>query len=830
MAGGEGTRLRPLTYNWPKPMLPIANKPMMEHVIALLKRHGFEDLVVTVAFMANAVRTYFGDGSEFGVRIVYATEQVPLGTAGSVLNAAEELGERFLVISGDVLCDVDLSALVQFHEQRGAVATIGLYRVPNPLEFGIVITDQDGRIERFLEKPSWGEVFSDTVNTGIYVLEPEVLSYIPAGEPVDFSQDVFPKLLADNKELYGHVLDGYWEDVGTLEAYLRAHADVLAGKVNLTKEGFELRPGVFVGEGSQIHPSATIHGRAMIGPHCRIGPHARVGPDAVLGPNVRLGEGAIVENSVIHDNTFIGAHATLRSTIVARKCDIRENAYLDEGSVVGESCFVGAGAIIEHGVKVYPNKTVEAGAVVNTSIVFESRAARSLFGQTGVVGLANVDITPELATRLAMAWASSLPIGTTVTASRDSSRAARMLKRALMVGVNAAGVSVEDLEVTTLPVTRFAVRAGQRQGGVSVRLAPNNPEMVLVRFMGPDGIDVDSSIQRKIERLYQREEFRRVPAGEIGDIDFPGRTAESYTAELVKHLNLARIREARFKLVLDYSYGTASFVMANVLSKLGAEVLGVNPYGSTREAISADPAAQARNVSELVKAAGASLGAVIDKDGEELTLIDERGHVISADSALLVFSLLVAQAVKGAAIGAPVSASHALERCVGRYGATVTRAKVSFSELMRLALSGEVDFVGSTWNAFIFPRFLPAFDAVASLAFLLDLLALTSMPLSAVHESIPPVVVAHREVALPWEAKGALMRSLVEDPLYPGEPDLVDGIKYHLPQGWVLLLPDPERAVVHVFAEHDVAERSEGLASEAERKLASRLAALGALR
>jgi len=171
MAGGEGTRLRPLTSNQPKPMLPMANRPMMEHVVNLLRRHGMDEIVVTVAFMANSIRTYFGDGSELGVKMVYATEETPLGTAGSVLNARDELDDRFVVISGDVLTDIDLSAVVEHHVRKGALATLALCSVENPLEFGIVITRPDGTIERFLEKPSWGQVFSDTINTGIYVLE-----------------------------------------------------------------------------------------------------------------------------------------------------------------------------------------------------------------------------------------------------------------------------------------------------------------------------------------------------------------------------------------------------------------------------------------------------------------------------------------------------------------------------------------------------------------------------------------------------------------------------------------------------------------------------------
>src|SRR5919205_242757 len=286
MAGGEGSRLRPLTSNQPKPMMPLVNRPMMEHIIRLLKEHGFDDIVVTLAFVPQAIRTYFGDGSEFGVRMVYATEESPLGTAGSVRNARDELTERFLVISGDVLTDIDLRAIVSYHEERGALATIGLTPVEDPLEFGIVITRDDGTIERFLEKPTWGQVFSDTINTGIFVCDPAVFDYIPEGEVVDFSGDVFPQLLADGKPLYGHVAEGYWEDVGTLEAYLRAHHDVLDSKVSVDVPGFRIAEGVWLGEGAEVDPAASVTGPAIIGDYCRVEAGAQLLEYSVLGTNV----------------------------------------------------------------------------------------------------------------------------------------------------------------------------------------------------------------------------------------------------------------------------------------------------------------------------------------------------------------------------------------------------------------------------------------------------------------------------------------------------------------------------------------------------------------
>ena len=219
MAGGEGTRLRPLTSNQPKPMVSLCGKPCMEHIVELLKKHGFDETVVTLMFLPKVIRDYFGDGSSLGLSMQYSVEQAPAGTAGSVKLAEDHLrDDTFLVISGDALTDFDLGEIVAFHKQRGAMVTIALKRVENPLDFGVVVVDDEGRIDRFLEKPTWGQVFSDTVNTGIYVLEPEVFDHIPADTKYDFSQDLFPKLFEMGAPLYGYVAEGYWQDIGSLLA------------------------------------------------------------------------------------------------------------------------------------------------------------------------------------------------------------------------------------------------------------------------------------------------------------------------------------------------------------------------------------------------------------------------------------------------------------------------------------------------------------------------------------------------------------------------------------------------------------------------------------
>jgi mannose-1-phosphate guanylyltransferase/phosphomannomutase len=818
MAGGEGSRLRPLTSNQPKPMMPLVNLPMMEHIVTLLRRHGFDEIVVTLAFMPNAIRTYFGDGSEFGVRMVYATEEHPLGTAGSVRNAMAELDERFLVISGDVLTDIDLGKIVEFHDEHDAVATIGLVAVDNPLEFGIVITREDGSIERFLEKPTWGEVFSDTINTGIFVLEPEIFDYIPAGEAVDFSSEVFPKLLANSKPLYGAVAEGYWEDVGTLEAYVRAHKDALDGKVAIDVPGFRLEQGVWLGEGAEVHPEAIIEGPAVLGENCRVEARARLGQYTVLGDNVRVREGADLERVVVHDNAYLGQNIRLRGTVVGRACDLRAGVRSEEGVVLGDECFVGENAMLGAGVKVYPFKTVETGAIVNSSIVWESRGSRSLFGRAGVAGLANVDISPELAVRLAMAHGTSLKKETTVITSRDSSRSARMLKRAMMAGLNAAGVNVLDLEVASVPVTRFLARQPNAGGGLSVRLVASDPQAVVIRFFDNAGLDLNEAGQRKIERLFNREDFRRVLPAEIGDIGFPPRALEQYSVALESTVDVARIQAFRPKVVVDYGYGSTSFVMPNVLAKLGADVLAVNPYASTSGVIGYDPAVHAANVAALVRTSGAHLGAAIDPDGEHLTLIDDEGHVLSHLEAVLALVELVGGHLLGDRIALPVAATRHAEDVARRHGIGIQYTKMSTPALMDAASEPGVGFAASLDGGYILPGFLPAFDAAATFVKVLELLAREDLRLSEIVHALPRVHVVRETVVTPWEQKGAVMRSLVEM-TKDREQVLVDGVKVFHDADWALALPDPEEPVTHVWAEAGSDADARRLAQEYARRI-----------
>src|SRR5258708_714539 len=447
MAGGEGTRLRPLTSNQPKPMVPIVGKPCMEHILDLLREHGFEDVVVTVAFLPQAIRSYFGDGEPLGLNIEYSVEENPLGTAGSVRLASDRLDDTFLVISGDALCDIDLKQLVDFHREKGAACTIGLKSVENPLEFGIVVTDEDGRVERFLEKPSWGQVFSDTINTGIYVLEPEVLNHVPTDRPYDFSKELFPLLLEMGRPLYGFVLDGYWQDIGNLDQYRQANFDALDERVRLEIPGIRIRGNVWVGEGVDLHDLDAIEGPVYIGNYCRIAQDATVGEYSVIGNSVTLRERARVSRSIVDSSTYIGRSTVVEGAILGRACDLRAHVRVHEGVAIGDEVTIGPESVIMPGVRIYPYKEVETGSHIFESLIWESRGTTRVFGKDGVSGLVNVDLTPDIAVPLAASLRTALKRGARVVASRAGTPACPMIKRAMISGLSATGVDVADLRV-----------------------------------------------------------------------------------------------------------------------------------------------------------------------------------------------------------------------------------------------------------------------------------------------------------------------------------------------------------------------------------------------
>lgn len=364
LAAGVGSRLDPLTANLPKPMVPIVNRPALEHILALLAHHGVSEVVANLWYRPEAITGYFGDGGRFGVSLTYSREKRLLGTAGGVKKVAGFLSDTFLVIAGDALTDVDLGALLAFHRERRALATIALRPVEDPQHFGVVVTGKAGRITGFQEKPAPEEARSLLANTGIYLFAREILDLIPENEVYDFGKQLFPRLVAEGRPFYGYPMEGYWCDVGTLLQYRLAHQDALQGAVRLYTPGLVL-PGegrpLALGENALVAPEALVQGRVLVGEGARVGPRARLLGDVVLGPGVEVGEGAVVETSVIWAGTHLGAGSRVSRSVIGQGCRVGPGAVVGKGSILSDTCVVEAAVALAAGSILRPGEVAGRG-------------------------------------------------------------------------------------------------------------------------------------------------------------------------------------------------------------------------------------------------------------------------------------------------------------------------------------------------------------------------------------------------------------------------------------------------------------------------------------
>jgi mannose-1-phosphate guanylyltransferase/phosphomannomutase len=806
-------------------MVPVVNKPTIQHILELVQRHNITEVVMTLAFLPRLIRNYFGDGSTFGMHIDYTVEDKPLGTAGSVKLAQDLLDDTFLVISGDALTDFDLTQVVDFHREREAMITIALKSVENPLEFGVVIVDEGGRIERFLEKPGWGQVFSDTVNTGIYVVEPQVLDHIPSGVAYDFSHELFPKLFDLKKPLYGTVCEGYWQDIGSLDQYMQANRDALDGKVRVNMPGVRLRGNVWVGQGATLESLDNVEGPAVIGRNVRLDPGARVESHTVLGDNVVVRAGAQVGNSVIGENSYLAAGCVVSGAVVGNAVEIHENAHIAEGAIVGDRSVVGRNAVVANNVKIYPFKNVEPGSAVRSSIVWETRGMSTLFGRNGVRGLANVDVTPEMAMRLAMSYGTLIAKDSYVTTSRDTHHACRVFKRALISGLNSTGVNVRDLTIAPVAVNRFDIKGGQAVGGIHVQMSLDNPEMIEIVFSETPGVPIDSKRERAIENHYFREDFRRASIGEMGEVLYPPRVIETYTTSLLQNWNTVAIRSRQPRLVLDYSHSAPAFFFSATLDKLGVETVTLNA-ARKRPLLRAweTPAESAVKVGQLVRAMEADLGAIVDPGAEYLYIVDDKGELVS-DSTLLL--LLLQQACRDAGAGTvalPLHATRHAEAVASSTGVSVRRTRYSKAALMAEAARPSTVFAASVDGGYVYPSVLPSLDGMFALGKVLELVSTSDLTLSQMRTRMPAVHVAHERVTCRWDLKGAVMRLMTER-LRAGRISLVDGVKVFLDNSeWALVLPDAEEPLFHLYAEANTDQRAEELVAEYRNTLETAVA------
>jgi len=807
MAGGSGTRLRPLTCDLPKPMVPILNRPIAEHIINLLKRHQITEIIATLHYLPDVMRDYFQDGSDFGVQMTYAVEEdQPLGTAGCVKNIAELLDETFLVISGDSITDFDLNAAIEFHRRQKSKATIVLTRVPNPIEFGVVITDEHHRIRRFLEKPSSSEIFSDTVNTGTYILEPEVLEYLPANQESDFSKELFPLLLEKDEPMYGYIAQGYWCDVGHLDAYRESQYDALYQKVRLDYAYEEQSPNIWIGQNTLIDPSAKLEPPCLIGNNCRIGARVQIDAGTVIGDNVTIGADADLKRPIVWNGAIVGEEASLSACVIARGTRVDRRAQVLEGAVVGSLSTVGEEAQISPTVRVWPSKQIESGATLNINLIWGHIAQRNLFGQRGVTGLANIDITPEFAVKLGAAYGSTLKPGSQVIVSRDQRSISRMVTRSLIAGLMSVGVNIQNLDATAIPMARTVVSTLSVVGGIHVRVHPDRPDYILIEFIDQKGINISKAKEKKIEGAYFKEDLRRVQIHEIGNVVYPSQIVDTYCTAFEKYLNVEALHHSNSKVVIDYNYAVSGAVLPQMLAKFGCDAVVLNASLKQTAVTAAEREALIIQLGHVVEALKANFGVQVSANGEQLILVDEAGIPIRGEilTALMVNMILTAHP-RGTVV-VPVHVSSAVEQIARRHDAKVIRTKANPTALMEECRSApNVVLGGSGEIGFIFPQLHPGFDAMFCVAKLIEMLTIQERSLASVWSELPRVYHKTYTVRCPWTVKGALMRHLVET--HPAQNlELVDGVKIlnHQDDSWILILPDAGEPVVHFFANsHD---------------------------
>ena len=798
MAGGEGSRLRPLTCSYPKPMAPIMNTPIMEHIINLLKKNGIFEIGVTVMYKKEDIKSYFGNGAEFGVDITYFDEDIPVGTAGSVKLAKDFLTEDFLVISGDAVCDFDLKKLIKYHQSKNAEATICLKKMEMPLEYGVVVCDKNGKIIRFLEKPTWSEVFSDTVNTGIYVLNPTVLDVCEEAE-CDFSKDIFPKMLKEGRALYGVEAEGYWCDIGDLNVYRHCHFDVFDGKTNACD--------ITLNNGIYISPKAVIEEHAYIKSPCYIGDNVHIKKGAVIDGYTVLGEGTTVEEyasikrSVTGRGVLIEKESEIRGAILNDFSVIKSGAEIYEQSVIGESSVIGEHAVIKPGVKIWPSKSIAEGETITEDVIWENTKQKKLFGERGMIGSVNADLCPEFACKVGVAFG-SLKKGGKVGVSSDGQPASIMLKKAAAAGLMSAGVNVYDFGNQPLPITRAGIALYGLSGGIHASF----DGIGYIEILNETGANFLRSEEKKFSGILSHENYIRISPSDIKETVDVFDYKLYYLREIINSVKDKNIGKKILCATTSY-WGERLFSSA-------AEELNCK-YKIINQEIDEKNSESVKRFSETVKRGGYDLGISIDNSMEKLTLFDDKGKMISRDLYRVLIALIIMKKYKGAKIVASVSAPGVIEELAEKYGAEVERSKESPLEVMgKLCGEGECPELKE--------QFIFNFDAVGAFIKILDYLNTEKILLSTLLNEIPMFFVVHKNIECKFSDKGNVIKKILNDT--EDEAQTIDGVKIIKENGSVLVLPDMTKPICKIICESGKEEYANELSeiySEAIKRITS---------
>ena len=766
MAGGEGRRLRPITCTLPKPMVPLLNKPVIDYCIELLKKHGIEDITATLHYLPNIIMRHCGDGGRYGVRLSYSVEDAPLGTAGSVRKAVGSDARRTIVISGDAITDVDLTEAMRFHKERGAAATIVLKRVSVPTEYGVAMTDSKGRIYRFLEKPMLSEVFSDLANTGIYILEPEVIWRIPEGEKYDFSKDLFPALLKEKMPVYGYAADGYWCDIGDIAQYRAAQRDMLDGRCAFTTAAKQ-KDSVWIEDGAVISEGAELLGPCYIGSGAEIS-EAVVSDHSVVGSGARIGRGSSLKRTVLMENARVRENAELRGAVLCEGAEAGSGASIYNGAVIGSGSRVGKNCTVCKGASLWPEKELREGEDCTENLRWEEDIPKPGIASR-IRGYCDRAMTPEHAVRIGAAFARSggrLPLE--IAVSTDGSQQGVMLKHAVIAGLVSQGADAADMGFCGYFALEHGIRAFGYRGGIYIRMGDDAHSGEIVLCDGT-GTELTGSGFRAFQQELRAGAVRPITTERLGIVQRVSGAARSYDAHLSRLVQSVR-SEPKGTTVLIGGSPEIYDAVARALLPCGYSVryytgLDRDKLFETAKAENTDIAFMADGMEGVICAAAY---------GRHMTR-----HELNA-----VLAMAAVKDGRANKLALPADMPGEYVKQIANEGAEISVCPARRSRWARAAIEA---------GAYLPELFEPEAKIIRAAELY------PAGKLKEYLEGLPKVAINEKRVPCSWRDMGRVLRSFAK-----GEDNeqiqLVDGVKVNVDRGWVLVRPDSALTAYRVIA------------------------------
>ncbi len=752
LAGGDGKRLRPLTCTMPKPLVPLLNKPILIYTLELLKDHGILDVVITIGYMAEEIKKQIGDGSALGMRITYSNPEKRLGTAGSVREAAEGIDDSILVMSGDGITDADLSSAIAAHRDKKADATVILYRVNEPTEYGIALKDKDGFIVRFIEKPARSDVFSDLANTGMYILEREIVERIPRYGASDFSRDIFPILLEEKRRILGWQMQGYWCDIGSIAQYNSAQRDMLNGLCRFRTSARQ-HDGIFIEHDAKISTSAKLFAPCYIGSDVEIGPNVCIEPHTVLCSGVRLLDGVSVKRSVVLKKATIRNDSEIRGAVICENVEVGERSTVFEGSVVGAGSVLESDVSVTNACSIWPHKHIPKGKRCRSNIVWGTGESPD-HSDACFNGYGDTNLTPSEVLSLAAAYASRFTPPCSICVGADGSPVSVMLKHSAVSGVISTGVDAVTVPAVGRTAFKYSVRETNSSGGIYIECNTNS-RMVKMHIVNGKGVEADDDTMRSIVRAVEFDEQKPKTDAEIGIVmEFSGAEL-AFESRLLRTINPNDLLNNKRRLILNANAGIQRSI-SRVLLRLGWDVDSV------------------RCSSKLITARERNTISILCDDDERLSVSMAPDTTIDEQSLMCI--IIYETSASGRKIPVPADIAVPLEKHMISKGYEPILLPNAPAKRRHRAME----------KGIYIPELLEPEIMILKIC---EMFALGK--LEAQIKQLPIVFKTERELSADSKDIGRTLRSIVESA--SGIPmEMIDGVRLRYDTGWVVVRPESD--------------------------------------